>query len=428
MGLDLVPLLLAFVVGLAAVELTIRRSDVGAGVILGLLVLQESRLLSLGFSVGGGTNVYPGDLVFLLLFTAALARLLRGGTPTRPQLVLLGFALLVAWSLARGIGEHGLNTAVNEARRYLTFTGTALYFSTVEPRQELLDRIAKLWVYAALALATLTLLRWVGNAVGLTGAIFVRAHTMRVIPSPATLVLAQGALLGIPALRAWTVGWWRYLTPTLVVLVLLLQHRTVWIVTAGAALYLLFRAGALEPRVLGALSAGVALLGVLVFTVFDEADVDVADQLATSASQTDTFEWRVTGWQVLIDESGPRGPLEQVAGRTFGSGWDRPMNDTVIEVSPHNFYLETYLRTGVAGVAGLVLLYGLALRGTRRTAAPLGGLLTPEVLTALVGLQLVYFITYTPDGAQSLLLGLGCAVAATARRAAPPVPRALELR
>jgi hypothetical protein len=355
-----------------------------------------------------------------VLAAASAARLLRAGRPSAPQKVLLAFAVVLAWSVVRGADVNGINAAVNEARKYLTFTAATLYFSTVEPRREVFDRIARMWLWAAFALAGLTLLRWVANAAGVTGGLFGSGTSMRVIPSAAALVLAQGALLGLPALRDWREGWLRYITPTLVVFALLLQHRTVWVITAGAALYLLFRAGALEPRVLGALSAGLAVFAVLALTLFNDVDDGVAAQLQSSATTTNTFEWRVAGWQVLIEDAGPEG-IEVVTGSPFGGGWERVLDGNVVDVSPHNFYLETYLRMGFAGVVGLLALYALALRGARRTSA-LDGFLARDVLTAMVVMQLGYYITYTPNGAQAILLGLACAAATAAAERNVPAP------
>lgn len=135
---------------------------------------------------------------------------------------------------------------------------------------------------------------------------------------------------------------------------------------------------------------------------------------------TGTFEWRVEGWRLLLRDSGPQG-LEQVAvGKPFGEGWVRQMSGSLVEVSPHNFYVEAYLRVGTVGLAAFLLLYVMALRGGGmakewRPPEPAGSL-PKSVLQTLVGVQLLYYLTYSPDIVQAMLLGLGCAAAVRVSR------------
>jgi O-antigen ligase len=103
-----------------------------------------------------------------------------------------------------------------------------------------------------------------------------------------------------------------------------------------------------------------------------------------------------------------------LVGLPFGSGWERtlPSGHTIeSHISPHNFYLETFLRTGAIGLLLMLALYYLALRASaRRGPAPDDGqLLSPSVLFVVIAVQLLYYITYTPDTAQAMLFGLGCA-------------------
>jgi hypothetical protein len=406
--------------GLAVIEAAIRRSDVAALLVLGLLVIQESSLFSLSFD-GGPVRVGAGDLLFVALLTAAMARLLRIERLGTAQRLLVTFGVLVVWALLRGVGQFGLPPAVNEARSFLLFTATVLYFSTVEARRDLLDRVGTIWLGAAVLLSGLALLRWFANAVGVTGGIFGSGGSIRVLHSATTLIIAQGALIALPLLpeprRRLSV---RFLSPVLLAFVLVLQHRTVWVVTAAAVVYLLYRERKLATRALPALGLGVVVFAVLVFTVFGDGEEAISEQLASSAQSTATFEWRLQGWSALVTESGPEGPAEVVTGQPFGGGWARTMpNGNVVAVSPHSFYVEPYMRVGAAGLIVLLMLYAIALRGTLNEwrARSSGGatspepLLRPHVLHAALAAQLLYYVTYTPDAAQALLLGLGLAIA-----------------
>jgi hypothetical protein len=86
----------------------------------------------------------------------------------------------------------------------------------------------------------------------------------------------------------------------------------------------------------------------------------------------------------------------------------------VVDVSPHNFYVESYLRIGILGLGTLLLLYWVALRGPRdkhRVVLQAPGQLSHNVLQTVVGVQLLYYLSYSPGMTQAMLLGLGCAAA-----------------
>jgi hypothetical protein len=406
--------------GLALVELAIRRSDAGAALVLGLVLLSEIPIIQDFVLLTNPFRVGIGDALFAVLLTAGIARLLRRQHLTMPQRLLLIFGIIVAWALIRGIGQFGIATATNEARRFLRYFAAALYFSTVEVEPNLLRRLGQIWLTAAVAFSVISVVRWVANAMGVAGGFLGDGSDLRVVNSAETLIIAQGALIALPLLRERSRGLVRYLAPALLACVVLLQHRTVWIGAVVGTVYLLSRERALTPRVIAGLSVGLVMFAALIVAVFDDADVDVADQLTESSQSTGTFEWRVEGWRVLLSESGPTNLSETVVGQPFGKGWDRAMYGTVVEVSPHNFYIESYLRVGVLGLFVIIALYGISLRATgeqaiRVTSPPLA--LSGNVLKAMIVVQLLYFLSYAPDVTQAMLLGLGCAAASSPARA-----------
>jgi hypothetical protein len=429
---------LGAIAGLALVEVVVRRTDAGAMLALALLVLLESGLGSgLSFAVGS-MRVGLTDLLFVVLTTAAVARLLRlHRLDVRHRLgILLG--ALVIWSVIRGAGPYGAPAAINEARKYLVFVGTVLYFATMQPRRDLLDRIGWIWIAAGAALTVLTLVRWIANAAGVTGGVFGSGSSLRVVPAADALIVAQAAIIAFPLLGDRRRGVFRYLGPMMLVAVILLQHRTVWVAVAAGIVYLLFRERSVATPVLAGLGVAVVLFGALVFTVFGDRYDVVAEQLSGSAQATNTFEWRVEGWIALLEESGPEGPAELATGRPFGGGWDRVVEDgRLVTVSPHNFYVESYLRVGLIGIVGMVGLYVLALRGTgtgkgRVTSSRPSSdapLLMSSTLHTVIVMQLLFYITYSPDVSQALLLGVGLAVAGslTDRTSRAPTPMDAEV-
>ena len=97
---------------------------------------------------------------------------------------------------------------------------------------------------------------------------------------------------------------------------------------------------------------------------------------------------------------------------------------------PHNFYIEMLLRTGVVGLLALIALTAGLLRALWRTPSRDAGLLGPDVLPALVAMQLVWFLTWVPGSEQGIVTGLAIAVAAaeTSRQNLPLPSRNLDRR
>jgi len=430
---SLLLLALAAAGGVALIETVVRRSDVGAVLVLGLLLFDVFFAHVTTSFMLGPVRVGTSDLLFVVMMTAAVARLLRIQRFTTPQRLLIAFGLLVAWAIMRGADPFGVPAAINEARSFLRFMGVALYFSTVEPRRELLDRIGQLWLVAAVAVSALAVMRWGAAAAGVTqGMLASTTGNVRVLGASDTLVIAIGALLAFPMLADRQRKLTRWLGPAMLVVVVLLQHRSVWVVAAVGTVYLLYRQRALAKHALTALVAAVAVLAVLVSTVFYDEDAAATEQLAQSAQSTGTWEWRVAGWTALLRDSGPESAEEFLTGRPFGTGWERrlvPLGHTV-EVSPHNYYISVFLRVGVLGLALFLGLYSFALRGTHLAARQghlKDSLLVPVTIHVAVAVQLVFFIPYSAHPEHGLLLGLALAIASQASLDRSTPARAVEV-
>jgi O-antigen ligase len=97
---------------------------------------------------------------------------------------------------------------------------------------------------------------------------------------------------------------------------------------------------------------------------------------------------------------------------------------------PHNFYLETMLRSGVIGLVALIALTAGLLRALWRTPGEgrHRGLLGPAVLPAPVAMQLVWFITWVPGAEQGIVTGLAIALVAAGERARRRPPRLVPAR
>jgi len=442
----LVVLGFAGVAGLAALDLIIRRSAAGAALVMGVSVAAVAWPTPIQVSLGPLT-VFLTDVAAGLLAVATVARFLRAPRLTRPQWLLLAVGAVAVLSLARGVLAFGVEPAVNEFRRWLALLAGALYFSTVEPVRAWYDRIALVWLAGVAALVALALLRWAALAVGVSGGILGEGGSVRVLDAAQALVIAQAFFVVLPWWRRHESPYLRHAAPALLAVVVLLQHRTVWAVLVAGVALLAVRRGALDRQVVAMVGVSLLLGALLGLLLLDGADVTLTEQLSGSATNADTFLWRYEGWAELLQRAGQDGGLVgRIIGLPIGSGWRRFVEGGYVEVSPHNFYLETYLRLGAVGLAALVALLALTLRTRLRDPGPAagaaaaghdpvdgsgpGGLLGNDVLLVLTVSMLVFWITYAPDLTQALLLGLVTAAVPAARPAQPAVhaPEPVEVR
>jgi hypothetical protein len=137
-----------------------------------------------------------------------------------------------------------------------------------------------------------------------------------------------------------------------------------------------------------------------------------------------SFADRYLGWEALLTEWWNGGNvLTYILGQPFGSGYYRKIAEFgasySAEYTPHNFYVQTLLRTGVAGLI-LFLSLGIATSmGIYHTLSKIrktGGLEFGIRLFLLVSvfMQAVFFLAYGARLEQGLVFGLAMA-AATSR-------------
>jgi O-Antigen ligase len=427
-----VALLVAAAFGVALLEVLVRRPDVGAGFVLAGMLLQAIFVERVPSLYLRDTRIELSDLLFVLVVAAGLARLLRVRhyTPLLRWLVLLGVVLLV--SLARGMVTISPQQSVNDFRQYLEFVGPALYFATFPPSVWLSDRIGRLWLGAAGVMLALVTLRWLdvfaGVHLGVPAEQFGNDTAIRVIDGPYTFFLAVAAVLTLPAWarRGRRADRLRWLSVLLLVFVMLLDRRTVWLAMLVGVIVLLLRNRRFGRRALAMLGAA-AIVAALVFVAFPGGSSQ-QEPLARSATSTGTLAWRVNGWSELVS-SWSQNPANWLVGQPFGSGFERRVEGSEVVSHPHNFYIETMLRTGILGLLALLVMTAGLLRALWRVGPARGAgagpgwprLFGPDVLPALVAMQLVWFITWVPGSEQGIVTGLAISLVAAHARARAPL-------
>ncbi len=414
--------LAAGVFGVLLLDLTVRRAEVGAAFVLAAMVLQAAYVNEVPSLSPGGVRIGITDVLFVFVVGAGLARLLRVrrySTLLR-WLLLLGTVALV--SLLRGVAAFGPQAAVNDFRQYLQFLGAATYFATFRPTPERCHRIGLVFLAATVPMMILVCLRWMatfgGVDLGPLSATYDAA--IRAVNGPETFFFAVAALLTLPAwqLAGRQARRIRSFGMVLLLFVTILDRRTVWITMIAGVAVLALHNPRLGRRAL-TWGAAAALVTVVLFAAYSSVGTS-QEPLAQTADNTATLTWRVEGWTELL-QSWSENPANWFVGEAFGSGFVRKVDGSEVDSHPHNFYVETTLRTGIVGLVALVvLLVGLA-RAVWRWQVPAPSeaafLLAPEMFPVLLVMQLVWCITWIPGVEQGILTGLAVALAA-ARSAA----------
>lgn len=382
------------------------RAAVGIVLCLAVLLL---RVLMLEYPVASvaGIGLFLVDIVYMGLLTVAAIRwlhILTRGRVTSEHFTLLLLGLLLIVDFGRGVVVNGPFAAGVEFRRHFYFISGAAYFASFEGRQDRISWLLRAWLTATLLICAISLQRFVVDIGALD------LGRLRVVDANATLVLAQGLLI---CLYLWidsrTPNRFRNLALVILPFVVIMQHRTVWVVMMATIVVVLLLEARLRNRLLMILAIGTVLTGVGTLAVYGDRGSEI---LGESATDTGTFEWRLEGWRVLLDEQ-LRNGVDTLVGRPMGAGFERYLASLGYSVadSPHNYYIELLLVGGVLGVGFLLFIYARSLVRPLQPWPLSRSSPIRRVGIVLLVSQLVYFITYAPAPEQSILFGIALSLA-----------------
>lgn len=177
-----------------------------------------------------GISVYPLDLVVGLMFAIGVFRLLTQPTPTAVSLPLVALSALFLIHLVWGTAIFGLQVAVNSSRLWLALLGPLVYCAVAPrawSRRSFLPLIAGAGALAAFALVQIARHGLYGaNEYITVGGQFIDA---RPVTASGSLLIVQCLLIAVAGRFVRSFQW---LIAVLMfgAAVMLLQHRTVWIV------------------------------------------------------------------------------------------------------------------------------------------------------------------------------------------------------
>jgi O-antigen ligase len=204
------------------------------------------------------------------------------------------------------------------------------------------------------------------------------------------------------------------------VAVLVLQHRTTWVVLLAAVAYLLAASGANAAKlVAGGLVLAAAVI-VLDFAGLEGSRTPFeAESLARSLQQATaddrTFQWRTERWSAALETNRARGTEAVVLGAGYGAPWVTFGPHAARTEPPHSQYVEFAVRFGIVGLGFWILLLARTARGLwrdRSVGAASG--ISNEFLLLVVLLLGIWSVAYSLVGVYPLVMGL--AIGASAAR------------
>ena len=445
------PYLLALLLGLVVPMLGVlcfSRFGAGLGVVVAMFAAEALYMYVGGISVG--VSLYYTDLV--LGFVCGVSVLRLGGASDRPALprAWFVFVAVAAFSVMTGLASYGVGAGV-QARPYFYFVAVALYGLSFQMDARRVGLLLNALAALAVLLVGLTVFRWTVYFTPITAwlpaeGVYNNDGPIRVVRSHEALVLAQVWVVSLffaraaPGLRVL-----RALSPALLALVLVLQHRSVWVATLvgvlGSVLVTVFlgQSGGRGRRgsLLGQVLLCVAMLGVtaapmLASDEFAGLGAQITRSAGTALAERGSAGERLNSWQEILLRWSAGGPRSLLIGQSFGTDPTRLVRDEAgalrrIEYTAHNMYVQTLFNTGLVGLGAFLLAAAYVLRGlyricaTRAEAAPV----TAQALLVLVVMQLVYYVPYGTDYLQSLIFAVALSYvashAAQARRAETPL-------
>jgi len=418
-----VPFLLAIVLGLALALFLLAayyRFGFGLAVLCIVFWLDAAGLSQPVLRLG--VHVYVPDVPMVLLgFVALLRWLWRDDLPRRHSAWVL-LALVFFAGLGFGLMRHGATAGV-QARPDFYAIAAATYAMSFPIGTRQVRQLVHSLTVLSVALLVLCVYRWIvtfGPVPDLLppGGTYNVGGPERVVGSSSAIVIAQTLLLGLffgaSRLGAESARW---LSPLLLAGTLVLQHRSVWLAAiVGVLLSLLLARAQRAPLWQQLVLTGAVVFAAAVPVVFNQG---LSEQVLTSATRAltgqDTVQARFANWRATLEQWAGDGPRSIALGRLPGSDSVRSVvtasgGTLRIAHDPHNYYVSALTSYGMVGALALAWVVVWTIGGLwRRARAHDEDASMSAALLVLLGMQWVYFIAYTVDYLQFVLLGVALA-------------------
>jgi hypothetical protein len=414
------------------------------GVLVPLLLIQLCRNVGFGIGLGAllfafetffrgfegfqlGIRVSVPDIVSILMGAAVVLRLLLFPEARSKLVVWHAFVFSVLISLGIGLASFGTSGGV-AARPYFYAIVMGSYALSFRGDERMVRHLLSCLASLSSMLVLVVFARWIITYVPIPSLLppggrfsFDEASMLRVVTSYEAMAMAQVAVVALfYPLAAPAVRRLRLLLPALFVVVLALQHRSVWLATLAAtgARFALPQAG--RKASIQLLAMTVLLGAVIVPAVMSgrvgDAGQDIARSADRAVAMTGTARARLDSWDFMVGKWMAGGPRAILLGLPMGTSAERTLiNDRreqiKVNFQAHNFYVQTLFNTGILGIGAILWVYGFVLVWLYRGLgdSQLGSVSGAMLLLTVA--QVVYYLPYGIDYLQGLILGVASALA-----------------
>jgi hypothetical protein len=366
---------LAALVGFALAVAWVRRSPPIGVALIGLILIPmwERPQFRSPIVTFAGSSLYIADVVALTLFVAGLLQVRQLRANLRGWFFPWAlFGTMLAIALLRAVvASDGPASAINSGRWLLYFFWAMTWVFGVRPDRFRLHTISLVFGWALVLVAVYHGVRYgvggssstlfIGDGIVRTGRVLIAPQSMALLLCAATVYLYRSdAVRSRPRFDAFS-------SLVFVLTVVIAQHRSVWAAGAAgmfAALLWSARTRARKQLLLQlAASAGILLL-------VGSSGLLSTSTIAESASDTQTYDWRYSGWRVLISEAIARGPTSVIFGEpSAGTFFRRLGTGQETSVSAHNWYVDIFLYLGPIALLLVVAILVSALVTSREVSA-----------------------------------------------------------
>jgi O-antigen ligase len=349
------------------------------------------------------------DVLSAYLISIAVVRLiLRGKWKKNEVVTVLFFGGLLFISWVRGTILFDLETSTNAMRTSLYFFATLFYTATLDFSSELLRKFVFWLGWAGFGLIVIVVFRWIMVGLDLVSVydwIAPNGAMVRVISGAATFLLLQISIFiyyGANPRQNRILA--NLVILAIIGMIFVLQQRTVWVIFFISLLSIVV----LKSKLRGTIVLGFLCVVVLIICFFAWNNYSIEDLTGTSLDLRN-LNWRILGWQTLLTPERFQSILDYFIGQPFGTGYDRYIlqSTSAITVSPHNFYIQTFLNIGGLGLITLFTIYGSLLKSLWKARSTQLG----QLFILLLISQLVFYLSYAPSFEQGILLGLALLIA-----------------
>lgn len=373
------------------------------GLALVLLIQLVPQIVGLENGLVGSVHLGLGDGVGCALMLAGVLRFLsRKEQLGVTSLLLAGYVALVFFSVTRGIPAFGIKTAGNEARNFFFVSACLVYFSTFSPSKKRIEQYFHLYLIFAGLLVLTAAARLAGLLPGTSD------PEQRLLTATGAYSLCLAFLICL----CWSYygnapRYARWHAPVYAGMTIALQHRTAWVVMIGVAAAVFKMDRSLLRRTLPYLLVAAVLVVIVGVTVHGN---QLYAQFYESGTNANTFMWRVEGWIDLL-ENKEQTFITYLVGQPFGSGYERYLGGTVVDVAVHDDYIAEFLRVGCAGLIIFLLILIRPLRALYSRRRTLSDVYPHPIFWVLFLLSvLLWNFTYNLTYDQAAFVGMTASI------------------